>query len=372
MTMLFFCHLIIYAFLVFFIDEKKRLQPMGKSLEWERPFDCLTSDYNESQCVCVLPGLTTLTSREDSGKFDSFFRSSLFVQTNSLMSGSDKFSPYVSLDRDSNSSPGNSAGCSYSFEMRPDGVVGTLRYMAPEVLALFADKKDTSKIRGCTPALDWFSYGVMVHEMLTGSYPFNPSRKMTYDWLAQMYPSYLALANYDIDAVYTTVMGPFDCSDQNATLLGPDGMAFVIGLIELDPLKRLGLNKFSFPVTGTDVYSEFKANPFFEDINWKAVGKRAMTPPVTDNVLPSIHINTSRALTFSAILQRYGKSHWLDGYGCGTIMTAGSGMTSSERSRHRKQVTAGQKLELKDQDQMHFKNWFFNHPSIVNAKQELC
>lgn len=273
--------------------------------------------------------------------------------------GDDTSGHHSGSGSNSNSGPpstANSYQCSYAFESRANGVVGTMRYMAPEVLALFADKDSRSKIRGCTPALDWFSYGVMLHEMLTGKCPYNASRSMTYQKLSQVYPAYLRLAGFDIDAVHKTVMGPFTCSDMSMSLLGVDGLALVRDLVELNPKHRMGLNKNCFPTGETinDVYSELKADPFFDGIDWEAVFERRMKPVMTQEN-QEIHIRTDTVCSIEEMLERAKKPHWRDDF---DTREEKGGVPAAMR-------TAAEKLIVKPDRQHYFADWQFVHSSAV-------
>lgn len=210
--------------------------------------------------------------------------------------------------------------CSYAVESRAEGVVGTIHYMAPEILALFADKEVRDLLpHGCTPALDWFSYGVMVHEMLTGKCPFIPVRGMTYQKLHANYTEYLYEANMDICAVYTRIMGEFICTQQTSQLLGIHGMSFVRDLIQLDPTERSGLNRSSFTLSRgrTDVYSELKNEVFFQGIDWEAVLNHRAEPPGwhsqgESEILAQAWIDTNVGWTCGDMLDRGRRSHWRD------------------------------------------------------------
>ncbi|KAF8886543.1 kinase-like domain-containing protein [Infundibulicybe gibba] len=93
---------------------------------------------------------------------------------------------------------------------------GTMTYMAPEHFLL----------QSYGPGVDWWSLGVCVFAMLDGKLPFN---------------------------------GDFDELPDLTSL-------FIQGLLEKDPLKRLG---------GADIFN----HAFFETINWSALEALAVTPP---------------------------------------------------------------------------------------------
>lgn len=247
----------------------------------------------------------------------------------------------------------SSSYCSYAHEHRPAGVVGTLRYMAPEVLALFASKEDRGKVRGCTPALDWFSYGVIVHEMLTGKFPYNPMRGLSYNKLAQMYSTYLRVAGNDVCAVHKSFMGNFEPTEQSAELMGEAGVDIVTQLVERHPLMRLGLNK-SCRDTG-DIYSEFKSHPFFEDVDWCAVENRQIAPPV--EVGAEQNYCTGPAQSLEEVLASSQREHWCESYEPSGVENRAGGMQ-----------LLPDKLLLDDDSQQLFSLWDFTHPNVIEEE----
>jgi len=110
---------------------------------------------------------------------------------------------------------------------------GTPEYLAPEVL----DGK------GYTKAVDWWSFGTLMYEMLTGLPPFY---------------------SQDVQQMYFKIM--------HAKLEVPDSLdeatkSILIGLLERDPNKRL-----SDPAA-------IKAHPYFKGLDWDQLLRKEITPP---------------------------------------------------------------------------------------------
>jgi len=110
---------------------------------------------------------------------------------------------------------------------------GTPEYLAPEVL----------EGKGYTKAVDWWSFGTLMYEMLTGLPPF----------YAQ-----------DVQQMYFKIM--------HAKLELPDNMdpntkSVLIGLLERDPNKRL-----ADPVA-------IKAHPYFKGTDFEKLVNKEITPP---------------------------------------------------------------------------------------------
>lgn len=117
---------------------------------------------------------------------------------------------------------------------------GTPEYLAPEVL----------KGQGHGTAVDWWSLGTLLFEMLTGLPPF----------YAQ-----------NVNVMYTKILSgelkfPAYISDNAKSLLE--------GLLTRDPEKRLGANG------GTEV----KHHPWFGDIDWDKLVRKEIDPPFKPKV----------------------------------------------------------------------------------------
>jgi serum/glucocorticoid-regulated kinase 2 len=112
---------------------------------------------------------------------------------------------------------------------------GTAEYVAPELLHHNPYGK----------AADWWSFGILVYEMLTGGTPFFSRNR------AEMFS----------DIIETPVCFPL-WIDGNAIDL-------IDKLLQKDPLERIGLH-------GTD---EVTSHPFFRSIDWEQLLKKELKPP---------------------------------------------------------------------------------------------
>jgi serine/threonine protein kinase len=113
---------------------------------------------------------------------------------------------------------------------------GTPEYIAPEML----------QQQPYTKAVDWWSYGILIYEMLAGIPPFydeNTNRM------------YRRIISEDIQY-------PSDFSPQARSLIG--------ALCDRNPSTRLGSSE-------QDV-EEIKSHPFFASLNWQSVYDRKYTP----------------------------------------------------------------------------------------------
>ncbi|XP_055027041.1 ribosomal protein S6 kinase alpha-2 [Misgurnus anguillicaudatus] len=114
---------------------------------------------------------------------------------------------------------------------------GTIEYMAPEVV----------NRRGHTQSADWWSFGVLMFEMLTGSLPFQgKDRKET---MALILKAKLGMPQF----------------------LSPEVQSLLRALFKRNPTNRLG--------AGPDGVEEIKRHIFFATIDWNKLYRREIKPP---------------------------------------------------------------------------------------------
>lgn len=119
---------------------------------------------------------------------------------------------------------------------------GTPEYLAPEV------------VRGAAygQAVDWWSLGTLLYEMLTGLPPFyHQNLQIMYEKIIRgklTFPSYLK----------------------------PSAVDLLSKLLERNPKNRLGTGKET-----DDGFNQIKSHPFFEDIDWDKLDARELPPPFT-------------------------------------------------------------------------------------------
>lgn len=115
--------------------------------------------------------------------------------------------------------------------------VGTTEYLAPEIL----------RQRGYSKAVDWWSLGVLLYEMVVGSPPFySKNRQLTFRLIL------------------------------SAEINFPEGMDahcvhLIRALLTREPKKRLG--------SGSHGAADVRAHPFFESIDWASLMTKTVPPP---------------------------------------------------------------------------------------------
>uniref|UniRef100_A0A8C6SKX0 non-specific serine/threonine protein kinase n=1 Tax=Neogobius melanostomus TaxID=47308 RepID=A0A8C6SKX0_9GOBI len=126
---------------------------------------------------------------------------------------------------------------SIDHENKAYSFCGTVEYMAPEVV----------NRRGHTHSADWWSYGVLMFEMLTGTLPFQgKDRKET---MTMILKAKLGMPQF----------------------LSTEAQSLLRNLFKRNPANRLG--------AGPDGVEEIKRHQFFSTIDWNKLFRRELHPP---------------------------------------------------------------------------------------------
>jgi ribosomal protein S6 kinase alpha-5 len=138
---------------------------------------------------------------------------------------------------------------------------GTKEYMAPEII----------KDEGHNMAVDWWTVGILMFEMLTGATPF------------EVIGDENKLKLYNRIVTDTPIM-PMEFSSH--------ARDFILRLLDKDPNKRLG--------GGTNDALEVKSHPFFNGLNWTHVAQKITCmpylPPTNCDVVDSTNQDWSMEL----------------------------------------------------------------------------
>jgi len=143
-------------------------------------------------------------------------------------------------------------------------IVGTPDYMAPEIIN--GDDCDNK-------AIDWWSMGVILYELLVGIPPFNASTvEEIFENINKMKIEWPPIGDGE------------DC-------ICPYAVDLIKKLLNPDPKKRLG---------SQDDAEEIKRHPFFKDFDWEGI--KDATPPIIP--APAISKESQKSLPLESVFQR--------------------------------------------------------------------
>lgn len=223
------------------------------ALAWENPF--LTHLYSTFQSkehlffvMEYLNGGDLMFHIQDKGRFDinraTFYSAEIIVGLQFLHSKGiiyrDLKLDNVMLDKDGHIKIADFGMCKEKVfgEARATTFCGTPDYIAPEIL--LGQKYSFS--------VDWWSFGVLVYEMLIGQSPFQGD---------------------DEDELFESIRSD---TPHYPRWITKESKSLLELLFERDPSRRLG------------VVGDVRAHPFFRTINWSALEKREVNPPFKPKV----------------------------------------------------------------------------------------
>ena len=133
---------------------------------------------------------------------------------------------------------------------------GTIEYMAPEMML----NKNYSN------SVDWFSFGILLFELLTGDNPFKNEKQesITPDIVPQKIEEILGRED-EILAKY-----------EQKQIFSPEAYDLLEKLLRYDPEYRIGCRDPGV--------AEIKQHPFFSDIDWDLILRKGMVAPFIPNI----------------------------------------------------------------------------------------
>lgn len=174
-----------------------------------------------------------------------------------------------------------------SDQFRRTSIMGTLGYMAPEVVVMMTQGR--RERLGYTKAVDMWSLGITIYKLLTGKKPFDKSCMENLIEYSMNHP-YGALHNKE----YAALFGPIQFPDY----VSLEARDLVSRLLDQNERTRLGVMSVS----------EVKGHPFFRGIEWNKLEQKHVIPPVIP--APPKLDSKPQWPNFNAMLKQLGSPDW--------------------------------------------------------------
>ncbi|RKP20702.1 kinase-like protein [Rozella allomycis CSF55] len=153
----------------------------------------------------------------------------------------------IVLDRDGHVKLTDFGLSKVTIDGKSTTMCGTVEYMAPEII----------KSLPYGPAVDWWSFGILAHDMILGATPFGSNnKKKTMDRICN---ERLKLPKF----------------------VSPDARDLLNKLLKKNPLERLGSLKLNDAKSG---FASIKNHRFFRKIDWKKLENLQLTSPITPKI----------------------------------------------------------------------------------------
>ena len=241
-----------------------------------------------------------------------------------------------------------------AFPSRAKSIVGTLEYMAPEVIILFGKRRLHKD--GYTASVDYWSLGIMVYKMLTGVEPF---RRYSYDAVRSIFPSHLAKYMGYREA-FTALFGEVDYNACNG-ILDESARSVVQGFLEFHAEMRLGSSAETLKAS----HAVLRHHPFFATIDWEKLEAKELVPPYipTEEVM-EVLAESGTPKTLCECLREANKDHWCEEFDPILPNDTHNSIVEIEESKHNYSH-----MRIRATDQYYFRLWNYINPNIISSSR---
>ena len=236
--------------------------------------------------------------------------------------------------------------------VRSTSLIGTLEYMAPEVIIMFGKRR--LHRHGYSCAVDFWSLGIMIYKLLTGVEPFV---KFTYSTLLAMFPQHLA-GYVSYKEAFDALFGVINYGVGNG-VLGEDTRSLLGGLLNFREEDRLGYSVDNINAA----HQTLRSHSFFRSIDWDLLENKLQLPPYIphNETLGMMSVGAEdEGRSLCRLLKEVNKSAWCEEFletDPLTPFSSSGGGDGDGRSQ----------MRIRETDQYYFRTWSYVHPSVMNS-----
>ena len=264
----------------------------------------------------------------------------------------------------------DSANDSSISPTRANSFVGTKHYMAPEVLILAVKRKLTCG--GYTRSVDFWSLGVMIYKLLTGTdaYPNIPQ-----DILLSMFP--LHVDHFDnYQEAFVSFFGKVDY-DIHDKILNEATRSILHGLLEFNAENRLGYNADDIKAGHVALMN----HAFFSGIDWTLLESKQVPPPYIpkEETLEILHNDHFLPRTLPELLREAGKGSWCEEFNCTSSISSSNNPNNSNNPNIPHIPSPAQspkpnkqskiQMRIHTEDQLYFQQWYYVNPRVEEKEK---
>ena len=254
---------------------------------------------------------------------------------------------------------------------RTHSIVGTLEYMAPEVMILFGKRKVHKD--GYTAAVDFWCLGILIYKLLTNIEPF--TNTYNYESLQAILPNHLSKYNNYRDAYYD-LFGKVDY-DIHDKMLNEATRSILHGLLEFNAENRLGYNADDIKAGHVALMN----HAFFSGIDWTLLESKQVPPPYIpkEETLEILHNDHFLPRTLPELLREAGKGSWCEEFNCTSSISSSNNPNNSNNPNIPHIPSPAQspkpnkqskiQMRIHTEDQLYFQQWYYVNPRVEEKEK---
>ena len=228
---------------------------------------------------------------------------------------------------------------------RTTSIVGTLEYMAPEVMIMFGNKRLHKD--GYSGAIDFWSLGILIHRLLIGSDPY---KGYSYERIQEILPAHLEL-DPNFETAFHVLFGELNLDHYH--WVTDNSRDIITKLLVFEADNRLGYDKNEVQIGHTALMN----HPFFQGLDWALLELKQIIPPYIPSETETLdvlseHNRPTKPLNIIDILTEADHGNW-----CDEFIPRVETFAALTTTRYR--------IAINKEDQHYFRMWNYVNPKLL-------